>query len=193
MKIDFSPVNNYKPNFKASFGDDFLTNVAVGEMAEASPNGTLAIHLALKDIDSNDKLYLTKRNKLYDNQIAVKTFKNNTLRATLLPDTDSHNRLLRELCGESKGLYGYSLDLFDKKAKLSSKDYLAMAQKIIDEQGYNSRKYEKLNLISQIQDKRQEIKTKRAELEQLLSRLQTIQEAERSNNSKLVEKIIFDA
>ena len=193
MKINLNTANNYNPNFKASFGDDFLTNVAIGKMAAANPNTTLAIHLALKDIDNNDKLYLNKIDKLYSSQLALRTSDNNSIKATIIPDTDSHNRILRDLCGESKDLYGYSLNLFNEKAKLSSKEYLAKAQKIIDDEGYNNRKYEKLNLIGQIQDKRKEIKNNRNELAELMSKLEQLQEAERLNNSKLVEKIIFKA
>lgn len=61
MNVNFTAqghIPNYSPNFKASFSRDNLTRCYVDKLAIENPTKALAVHNALKDIDSKDQILL---------------------------------------------------------------------------------------------------------------------------------------
>ena len=69
MQVKFNPnVNQIRPNFKAKFSDDIHTKIIIETFSrkDFGPQEILAAHLALKDIDTEDKIKLYYENDLYD-------------------------------------------------------------------------------------------------------------------------------
>jgi len=187
MKINFL-LDSYKPNFKASFADDGYTKAQIKEMAKSDPIDTLAINLALKDIKSDDKLQAWSNNSVFRNKIIFNNIDNKQM--AIIRDT-CLKPLLQDLCGESKGLYGFSFKLFgNKKAKFSSEEYLDKAVDIIEKQGDYPRKHEKQYLISAIAEKEHEISQIKSDVAKLRTQLDTIRADENVLIAELVEKLI---
>lgn len=142
MKISFIP------SFKAGFDlNDGNTKKSIRKIVEDNPKALLAMHLAMKDIDSSDTLQLSaKESPLWGMSYKVK---NSRTGFSFELWEDNFQLLLRYM---SNNCQTYYKSPFRKQAKKASYDYLAKSTMMIND-SINKDKLDEYRNLEQLIDK----------------------------------------
>ena len=123
MQVNFNPsVNQVRPNFKASFSEDFDTRLLLDNFNDSRYEQTnlLATHYALQDMASNDKISLVEN--YYDNIIYAKNLAN----GKEIPLKGWHAQYLNDVTANLKDAIENG-KLIDEKPKLDIETYTKKA------------------------------------------------------------------
>lgn len=179
MQVNFNPsVNQVRPNFKASFSEDFDTRLVLDNFNNSRYEqiNLLATHYALQDMTSNDKISLVENYS--DNTIYAKNLANgkeiqiNGYHAYYGNDVTAR---LREAIENGK--------LIDEKPKFDIETYTKKAAAFL---GTTSVKENKV-----ANHLKQQIKKLEDELKIFQDRLWTVNHNEDLKRAKAVKKEIF--
>ena len=179
MQVNFNPKVNYsRPNFKASFSDDIETKLIFDSLNKSNFEqiNLLAVHYALQDMTSNDKISLVNNYPEYT--ICAKNLTNGKeieLKGyPACPDKAVPARLRKAI---ENG------NLIDEKPKHDMETYIKKAAVFLT---LNSKKENsKADKIKQL------IKELENELKMLQDKLWKVKDNESYNRAKAVEKEVF--